>query len=46
MGARINIKTTVMPDNWNDVVKLYEKNGEKKPLVVVTNSKGEVIGRI
>ncbi len=44
--AKINIETTVMPDNWKDVVKLYEnEDGKKTPMVVVMNSKGEVDGR-
>ncbi len=46
LRAKINIATTVMPDNWKDVVKLYEnEDGKKTPMVVVMNSKGEVDGR-
>ncbi len=40
-GAQINRETTVMPDNWTDVVKLYDnKKGQKRPLVVVVTEEG------
>ncbi len=43
LGAEINEATTVMPDNWDKVVKLYDnKDGTKTPMVKVMNSKGEV----
>ncbi len=42
LAAKINITTTIMPDNWKSVVKLHEdEDGEKIPMVVLMNSKGE-----
>ncbi len=39
-GAEINEATTVMPDNWKSVVKLYEdEDGKKKPMVKIIEGK-------
>ncbi len=46
LGAQINRETTVIPDNWKSVVKLYDNgDGKKRPFVVVMNNKGEIEGR-
>ena len=47
LGAQINEATTVMPDNWKDIVKLYDdEDGEKRPMVNIIDDEGNTIGRI
>ncbi len=41
LGAKINRETTVMPDNWKSVVKLYDdEDGEKRPMVNIVDDEG------